>query len=107
MSVWSRARWLARSTPLVHQRLAEIAAGDPGESHTAAAQYLEALLVGVMGGLRGDDAAERQRRLVNRVIATLTDEMGPEWGGSMSLADPLRRLLAVHGHASGYIGSAR
>lgn len=78
------------------QRLAEVGHVDPGDAHTSAAQYLETLLVSVLAKFRGEDANERQRRLVNKVIGTLTEEMGDEWGEAMSVADPLRRLLAIH-----------
>lgn len=78
------------------QRLAELASVDPGDAHTAAAQYLETLIVSVLRNFRGEEANERQRKVVNRIIATLTEEMGTDWGEAMSLSDPLRRLLAIH-----------
>jgi superfamily II DNA or RNA helicase/HKD family nuclease len=80
-------------------RLAELASVDPGDAHTAAAQYLETLFAGVLAKFRGEDATERQRHLVNRLIACLTEEMGTAWAERASLADPLRRLLAVHREA--------
>jgi superfamily II DNA or RNA helicase len=82
--------------PMPDQRLAELADVDPGDAHAAAAQYLEILLVSVLAKFRGEEANERQRKVVNRVIATLTEEMGADWGEAMSLVDPLRRLLAIH-----------
>jgi superfamily II DNA or RNA helicase len=88
---------LARALgPMPDQRFAELANVDPGDAHAAAAQYLEALLVSVLAKFRGEEANERQRKVVNRVIATLTEEMGTEWGQAVSLADPLQRLLAIH-----------
>lgn len=81
---------------MLDQRLVEIAEVDSGDAHAAAAQYLETLLVSVLSKFRGDEANERQRNLVNRVIATLIEEMGTEWGEAVSLTDPLRRLLAIH-----------
>lgn len=77
-------------------RLAELANVDPEDSHAAAAQYLESLLAGVLARFRGEEANERHRKVVNRVVALLTEEMGTDWGEAMSLADPLRRLLAIH-----------
>lgn len=90
---------------MLDQRLAEIGAVDPGDVHAAAAQYLETLLASALARYRGEEANERQRKLVNRVIATLTEEMGPDWGEAVSLADPLRRLLAIHRqpHAEPYV----
>lgn len=88
---------LARALgPMPDQRLAELASVDPGDAHGVAAQYLETLLFSVLSKFRGEEATERQRKLVNRIIATLTEEMGTDWGEAMSLADPLRRLLAIH-----------
>lgn len=70
---------------------------DPGEAHAAIAQYLEHLLAASLSTIRGKDRAERQRRLAGRVIEALEAELGPEWNRGYDLADPLRRLLAVHG----------
>lgn len=70
---------------------------DPGEAHAAIAQYLEHLLAVSLSTIRGKDKAERQRRLAGRVIEALEAELGPEWNRGYDLADPLRRLLAVHG----------
>jgi hypothetical protein len=81
---------------MLDQRLAELADVDPGDAHAAAAQYLETLLFSVLAKYRGEGAKERQRTLVNRIIATLSEEMGADWGEAVSLADPLRRLLAIH-----------
>ena len=88
---------LARALgPMHDQRLVEFANVDTGDAHAAAAQYLETLLFSALAKFRGEEANEKQRKLVNRVIATLTEEMGTEWGEAVSLADPLRRLLAIH-----------
>lgn len=81
---------------MLDHRLAELADVDPGDAHAAAAQYLETLLFSVLAKYRGEGAKERQRTLVNRIIATLSEEMGADWGEAVSLADPLRRLLAIH-----------
>lgn len=77
-------------------RFVELTEVDVEEAHSAVAQYLERLLVASLSTLRGRDAAERQRRLTNRIIATLAEELGPDWSERLNLADPLRRLLAVH-----------
>ncbi len=77
-------------------RIAALAKIDAEDAHTAIAQYLEHLLVKSLGGLRGTEAVERQRRLVDRVIDVLAEELGAEWRGAFRLADPLQRLLAIH-----------
>jgi len=78
-------------------RLATLEAVDAEDSHAAVAQYLERMLASSLSVLRGSDAAERQRRLVDRLIAVLIEELGDNWSARFSLANPLRRLLAVHG----------
>ncbi len=77
-------------------RLAEFGEVDAEDAHAAIAQYLERLLAGSLSTLRGKDAAEKQRRLVDRVIETLVSELGDDWSDRFNLASPLRRLLAVH-----------
>ena len=77
-------------------RLVELADVDAEDGHTAIAQYLERLLAESLSTLRGREAAERQRRLVDRVIGALVAELGDEWADRFNLASPLRRLLAVH-----------
>lgn len=77
-------------------RLFELTDVDAEDGHTAIAQYLERLLAESLSTLRGRDAAERQRRLVDRVIGALVAELGDEWADRFNLASPLRRLLAVH-----------
>lgn len=69
---------------------------DPEDAHAAIAQYLEHLLFASLSMLRGRDRAERQRRLVDRVIAVLIAELGSDWSDWFNLSDPLRRLLAIH-----------
>lgn len=78
-------------------RLFDITEVDAEDSHAAVAQYLERLLCSAFSTLRGSESAERQRRLVDRVLATLQDELGNDWEGRLQLSSPLRRLLAVHG----------
>jgi len=76
--------------------LAELADVDAEDAHTAIAQYLERLIAEALSTLRGREAAERQRRLVNCVIEALVAELGDDWADRFNLASPLRRLLAVH-----------
>jgi superfamily II DNA or RNA helicase len=80
-------------------RLVELADVDAEDGHTAIAQYLERLLAESLSTLRGREAAERQRRLVDSVIGALVAELGDEWADRFNLASPLRRLLAVHADA--------
>lgn len=77
-------------------RLAQLGEVDAESAHAAIAQYLERLLAQSLSTLRGKDAAEKQRRLVDRVIETLVAELGDDWSDRFNLASPLRRLLAVH-----------
>jgi hypothetical protein len=35
-------------------------------------------------------------RLIARILAAIADELEPEWSSRLDLADPLRRLLAIH-----------
>lgn len=87
-----RARIDAASDP----RLAQLGEVDAESAHAAIAQYLERLLAQSLSTLRGKDAAEKQRRLVDRVIETLVAELGDDWSDRFNLASPLCRLLAVH-----------
>ncbi|MFP4145091.1 MAG: DUF3427 domain-containing protein [Phycisphaeraceae bacterium] len=80
---------------LADPRLASLGELDAEDAHAAVAQYLERLLAGALSRYRGKEAADRQRRLVERVLGTLREELGEE-AGQLSLADPLQRLLAVH-----------
>lgn len=81
-----------------HRFLAEDANGD--DVHYAVAQYLEHLLAASLSTFRGQQAADKQRQLVDRVIQTLIDELGDDWAGQYQLANPLRRLLAIHADRS-------
>jgi HKD family nuclease len=83
-------------TSLADPRLAAIEVVDPEDSHSAVAQYVEQLIAKSLRGMRGEEAANRQRNLVERLLRVLSDELGPEWSGRLSLASPLSRLLAVH-----------
>ncbi len=50
-------------------RLAELVPLDPAESHSALAQFVERLIATKLSQYRGADAAEKQRLIVERVIA--------------------------------------
>lgn len=82
-------------------RMAELADVDAEDAHSAVAQYLERLLASSLSTFRGRDAKDRQRRLVDRLIVTLVEELGDDWSDRFNLADPLRRLLAVHAKIDG------
>jgi len=83
-------------TTLGDPRLAAIEAVDPEDSHSAVAQYVEQLIAKSLRDFRGEEAADRQRYLVDKILRVLSEELGPEWSGRLSLASPLSRLLAVH-----------
>ncbi len=89
------SRSLARSLP-ADPRLSTLAELDTEDSHSAIAQYIEHLLATSLSALRGKEAAARQRRLVVSQLAALIEEFGPEWADRFNVADPLRRLLAIH-----------
>jgi superfamily II DNA or RNA helicase len=76
--------------------LFSLAPVDPDEAHDVVAQYLEHLLASSLAAFRGADSAERQKRLVDRIIETLIAELGDNWAEQFSIANPLRRLLAIH-----------
>lgn len=82
-------------------RLAEFGEVDAEDAHAAVAQHLERLLASSLSTLRGKDAAEKQRRLVDRVVETLVEELGADWSQRFNLADPLQRLLAIHASKQG------
>src|SRR5438552_1830645 len=77
-------------------RLYSLAPIDREEAHSALAQFLEHALTSCLASFRGAETAERQKRLVDRIIGALTDELGSDWSNNLSLSTPLRRLLAVH-----------
>ena len=81
---------------LADPRLYSLDPVDAEESHAVIAQFLEHLLVSSLSTYRGVDAATNQKRLVDRIISTLTDELGQDWSEQLSLATPLRRLIAIH-----------
>lgn len=86
---------------LADPRLYSTGVVDAEEAHAVVAQFLERLLVNGLSMLRGGESAERQRRLVDRILHTLTEELGQDWTDNLSIATPLRRLLAIHDHPVG------
>ncbi|QDV12381.1 type I restriction enzyme EcoKI subunit R [Rosistilla oblonga] len=77
-------------------RLVSLAPVDTEESHAALAQYLERLIASRLAMHRGSDAAEKQRQLVERIIATLAASLNEPATETFSIATPLQRLLAIH-----------
>ena len=77
-------------------RLFTLAPVDPEESHSTIAQFLEHVLANSLASFRGQEVADKQKRLVDRLIATLAEELGADWSNRLSISTPLRRLLAVH-----------
>ena len=77
-------------------RLYSLAPVDCEDAHSALAQFLEHALASSLASFRGAETAERQKRLVDRIIGALTDELGADWTDNLSISTPLRRLLAVH-----------
>ncbi|MFM7931638.1 MAG: NgoFVII family restriction endonuclease, partial [Pirellula sp.] len=86
----------AQIDQLSDPRLASIAPIDPEESHAVIAQYLERLIASSLSLFRGADAADRQYQLVERIIQTLSDTLIEQGSIELSIATPLRRLLAIH-----------
>jgi superfamily II DNA or RNA helicase len=80
-------------------RLYLVAPVDGEDAHSVIAQFLEHMLALGLANFRGVEAAKRQRRLVRRVVAALARELGSDWKERLSIATPLRRLLAIHGGA--------
>ncbi len=85
-----------RLDELADPRLWVVAPVDEEDAHTAIAQFLEHILANGLAGFRGREAADRRLRLVKRIVAVLKDELGADWDASLSIATPLRRLLAIH-----------
>lgn len=89
----------AETTRIADPRLYAFAPIDPEDSHSAIAQFLEHMLASCLSSLRGSEAADRQKRLVDRILETLVDELGADAIQQLSIATPLRRLLAIHSTA--------
>lgn len=83
-------------TRLADARLYALAPVDPEDRHAAVAQFLEHVLANCLATYRGSEAAERQKRLVDRIITTIAEELGEDWTDRLNITSPLRRLLAVH-----------
>ncbi|MEZ6113697.1 MAG: DUF3427 domain-containing protein [Pirellulaceae bacterium] len=88
---------------MADSRLYSLAPVDSEDAHTIVAQFLEHILANGLATLRGAEAAERQQRLIARILAALSEELGQEWTHRSSIATPLRRLLAVHAQPSNAI----
>lgn len=82
-------------------RLASLALVDAEESHSVLAQYLERMIASNLALHRGADAAEKQRKLVERIVETLTEVLSDPEPDRLSIATPLQRLLAIHRSVSG------
>ena len=81
---------------LADPRLYALGSVDAEDAHTVISQYLEHLLARSLSNYRGQDAAENQRRLVDRIIQTLSEELEQDSENVFSIVTPLQRLLAVH-----------
>ena len=81
-------------------RLYSLLKVDDEEIHTSVAQYVEHLLVSSLAMFRGKDASDRQRRLVDRIVTLLIEELGADCESDFRLVDPLQRLQSVHVHPS-------
>lgn len=83
---------------LADPRLYAVAPVDAEDAHTVVAQFLEHMLTDGLATFRGGEATERRQRLVERIVATLAEELGADWTHRLNVATPLRRLLAIHAH---------
>ena len=81
---------------LADPRLYAVAPVDAEDAHAVVSQFLEHLLANGLATFRGSEAAERQHRLIERIVGTLAEELGQDWAHRLSIATPLRRLLAIH-----------
>lgn len=77
-------------------RLYEVMEVDSEDAHTVVAQFLEHLLVSGLSRFRGREAADRQRRLTERIIAALQEEEDLDHPDGLRIATPIKRLLAVY-----------
>lgn len=77
-------------------RLVSLAPIEAEESHSALAQYLERLIASSLALHRGADAVEKQRQLVDRIVAAVAEIDSDEVDQGYSIATPLQRLLAIH-----------
>jgi len=77
-------------------RLYSVAPVDAEEGHTVVAQFLEHVLVDGLQSFRGTEKAEQLRRVVDRLVGMLAEELGADWAERLRITTPLRRLLAIH-----------
>ncbi|QDT45068.1 type I restriction enzyme EcoKI subunit R [Gimesia alba] len=77
-------------------RLYSTARVDADDAHTAISQFLEHALASGLASFRGVEAVERQKRVVDRILSILVDELGQDWEHQFDITTPLRRLLAIH-----------
>lgn len=64
---------------LVDPRLNAVAPVSADEAHAILAQFLEHLLLSGLATFRRADSASKQQRFVERVFATLAEELGVDW----------------------------
>ncbi len=81
---------------LADPRLYSLVNVDPEDAHDALAQFLEHGLAKCLALYRGAEAAERQQRLVARIVAAIAEDIEPDQANALSIASPLQRLLAIY-----------
>jgi superfamily II DNA or RNA helicase len=81
---------------LADPRLFALAPVDSEDAHTVISQFLEHILANGLATFRGQDAVNQQRRLVERILQSLSEELGENWTRNLSIATPFKRLVAVH-----------
>ncbi|MCR9296991.1 MAG: hypothetical protein NXI32_30175 [bacterium] len=64
-------------------------------------QFLEWLITSSLAAYRGSDAAEKQRLLTEEILRTIAEALPEENLYALSIASPLRRLLAIRRSADG------
>ena len=89
-----QSRLLELNDPGLAPLISEI---DPGEAHSVLAQYLERLILRGLTKFRGPKQAEQQLAVAQRIIDLLRQELDEGGDNSLSIATPLKRLLAIHG----------
>lgn len=77
-------------------RMAKLAPVDADEAHSILTQFLERLIASRLAAFRGADAADKQRRLAKKILSALADTLDDEDPDVLNIAEPLRRLLAIH-----------
>ena len=80
---------------LADPRLFSLESVDPEDSHAAIAQFLQHVLALCLACFRGEEATVRHVRLADRIVSLLIEELGADDAARMSIASPLRRLLAI------------